>query len=227
MAFVLALVHGLGTGSDARAPWALAVYAVSAVLVGALIGVRALPPSGRRAHPIVAGVAASALIVGAYWTWLGPLQPGWNTIANDGHGSGGTIAAVAAADSTKVSSAEPSASPSPSPAKPQAFSDSLTGQLAQAEDGSVVLGASLNVSGDQLTLRFPSASDGRLLVDGATVTLLAPNGDTCAGKVQGLDHNRLVAACQGASSGSTWLLRIAVSAGANGAVQGSIQAVAN
>lgn len=224
VAFVLTLVHGLATGSDTRTPWAIGVYAASAVLVGALISVRALPPNGERSHPMTAGLAASALIIGGYWAWHGPLQPGWNAIANDANGSGGAIVAVAGATPATIRSGELSASPVPPPASPQAFSDTMTGRLVQAADGSVVLSATLQSSRDQLTLRFPASQGGQLLVEGATVTILAPNGDTCAGPVQSLDNNGLVAACQGASSGSTWLLRMALRADASGVIRGSIQA---
>ena len=76
VAFVLALIHGLGTGSDSRAPWAIALYAASAVLVVALIAVRALPPNGEVAHPLAAAVTVWVVVLGGYWAWLGPLQPG-------------------------------------------------------------------------------------------------------------------------------------------------------
>jgi DMSO/TMAO reductase YedYZ heme-binding membrane subunit len=224
VAFGLALVHGLGTGSDARTPWAIAVYAGSAVLVGALVAVRALPSTGERKHPLVASAAASALIVAILWASQGPLQPGWNTIANDGQGSGGTVAAAIAADPTADPSVKPTTSPSHSPASPQAFSDTISGQLAEANDGTVLVSATLGSSGDQLSLRFRSSDDGRLLLDGATVSILAPDGDTCAGPVQGLDRTGLVAACRGSSSGSTWTLRMALTADSSGVVSGSFQA---
>jgi methionine sulfoxide reductase heme-binding subunit len=35
--FVLATIHGLGTGSDTQTPWALGIYLVSIVVVGALL----------------------------------------------------------------------------------------------------------------------------------------------------------------------------------------------
>ena len=35
--FVLATIHGLGTGSDTQTPWALGIYLVSTILVGALL----------------------------------------------------------------------------------------------------------------------------------------------------------------------------------------------
>jgi hypothetical protein len=51
LAFVVwgaSIVHGLGAGSDTRSPWALALYAASALLVGGLLALR-LRPSARRA----------------------------------------------------------------------------------------------------------------------------------------------------------------------------------
>jgi Ferric reductase like transmembrane component len=223
-AFVLTLVHGLGTGSDTRTPWAIGVYAGSVVLVGVLFSVRALPPRGERSHPIVAGVAASALMVGAYWAWQGPLQPGWNAIANDGNGPGGAIGALAQAGPTTAPSTQPSASSTPIPAPRQAFSDTLSGQLAQAADGSVVLSATLQSSGDQVTLRLRPTDDGQVRLQGSTLTLMAPDGDTCAGSVQGSDDNGLVAACRSASGGSAWLLRMVLTGDSSGAVSGSFRA---
>jgi len=35
--FALATIHGIGTGSDTQTPWALGIYLVSSVLVGALL----------------------------------------------------------------------------------------------------------------------------------------------------------------------------------------------
>ncbi len=35
--FALATIHGLGTGSDTQTPWALGIYLVSTILVGALL----------------------------------------------------------------------------------------------------------------------------------------------------------------------------------------------
>lgn len=221
LAFVLALVHGLGTGSDSHAPWAIAMYAGSAVLVAALISVRALPPKGEVAHPMAAVVTAGALILGAYWAWQGPLQPGWNAVANNGHGSGDPALAAA---SSPGSSPAASPSPTPSSAPAQPFSDTVSGQLAQSSDGYIVLSGTLQSSGDQLTMRFRPADDGRLLLRGATIALRAPNGDTCSGQVQGEDQSGLVAACQGATSGATWSLHLSLSEDSNGGIVGSLLA---
>lgn len=222
-AFALALVHGLGTGSDTRAPWAIVLYATTAVLVAALMIARALPSQGQPAHPIAAAVTAGALILGAAWAWQAPLQSGWNAIANDGHGSGSPALAAAAADPRPSPSA--TASPSPSPAPAQPFSDTVAGRLSQSADGWVVLSGALRTSGDQLTMRFRLADEGQLSLDGATVTITAPNGDACSGPVQGENADGLLAVCQGSTSGSVWQLRLALSEDPSGAIQGSVEAI--
>ena len=222
--FLVTLVHGLSTGSDTRTPWAIGVYAASVVLVGALISVRAMPSNGERSHPIVAGLTVGGLLVGASWAWQGPLQPSWNAIANDARGSGGATVAVAGADPSAARSASPSPSSGHSPAMPQAFSDTMTGQLAGSADGTIVLTATLQSSRDHLTVQFPVSQGGSLLVEGAKVLLLAPDGDTCSGSVQSLTNNAFVATCRGISSGSTWLLQVNVTTDASGAVRGSVQA---
>jgi hypothetical protein len=101
--YALATVHGLATGSDTRTPWALGFYAGSALLVGSLLGVRLLTPVGMRgrAYPNLAGLVALLLAGGVLWTATGPARPGWNTIANNGQGSGARgVPAVAAAGQT-------------------------------------------------------------------------------------------------------------------------------
>lgn len=80
VAWVLALVHSLGTGTDARNDvfLFLNVLAVIAVLV-AFLGLR-VAEGWRRLPPLWAGlgIVALALMVGiAVWAANGPLQEGW------------------------------------------------------------------------------------------------------------------------------------------------------
>jgi predicted ferric reductase len=92
VAFVLATVHGIAAGSDIRTPWALGVYAVSLGAVATVSLLRLFPRDARRpAHPILAAVGAVVLLELALFTVLGPLRPGWNTIANEGRGSGQVV----------------------------------------------------------------------------------------------------------------------------------------
>jgi sulfoxide reductase heme-binding subunit YedZ len=75
----VALVHGLGTGTDGAARWVLAVTA-ACVLAVALAGVWRLA-AGWPAHAgvrVAAAAAAVAIGLGtAGWAWAGPLAPGW------------------------------------------------------------------------------------------------------------------------------------------------------
>jgi len=84
-----ATVHGLGTGTDTRTPWALALYALSVLLVAALAGFRLLVPPSRtdRRRPVLAGAGAVALVAAAAWTVVGPLAPHWGARAGGTSGS--------------------------------------------------------------------------------------------------------------------------------------------
>jgi methionine sulfoxide reductase heme-binding subunit len=75
----VALVHGLGTGTDGATRWVLAVTVVCALAVVAA-GVWRLAvgwPShaGLRVASATAGVAV--VLATAGWAWVGPLAPGW------------------------------------------------------------------------------------------------------------------------------------------------------
>jgi methionine sulfoxide reductase heme-binding subunit len=75
--WAFALVHSLGTGTDTRVPFFLAITGTCAAVVLAAVAWRlSLPgPSGVRASAGLAVVALAALVV--LWTARGPLVPGW------------------------------------------------------------------------------------------------------------------------------------------------------
>ena len=75
----IALVHGLGTGTDGAARWVLAITVVCALAV-VLAGVWRLAVgwpahAGQRAAAAAAG--AAVVFATAGWAWVGPLAPGW------------------------------------------------------------------------------------------------------------------------------------------------------
>lgn len=117
----LALVHGLGTGSDSRAYWMVAVVSacVSAVVLAILERIRdgravTLPARG------LAGVGVVAfVVVGCVWAVGGPLQPGWSVKA------GTPSAMTSAASTTHVHQG------------PQGFSDPLVGLVVRDKSGAV------------------------------------------------------------------------------------------
>jgi DMSO/TMAO reductase YedYZ heme-binding membrane subunit len=88
-----ATLHGLGTGSDTRTAWAVALYATSVVVVGTLLAIRLLAPAGRdvRRRPLAAFAAALTVMAATAWSLGGPLAPGWS------HRAGGGLARASAA----------------------------------------------------------------------------------------------------------------------------------
>jgi len=82
LAWLLALIHGITTGTDARSPWAMTVYVGSALLVGSLLAIRmgGVPvplgsPPRLRVPVLVTLVALLAL--GGYFAAVGPWSTGW------------------------------------------------------------------------------------------------------------------------------------------------------
>lgn len=79
----LALVHGLGTGSDSQTPWMLGITAACAAAVLMALGRRLL--FGRfRTVPVrlaCAGLAVATTYAICAWAVEAPLQPGWAALA--------------------------------------------------------------------------------------------------------------------------------------------------
>jgi len=76
----VALVHGLGTGSDSRIGWVQVLYAVCALAVALAVGWRltsrfAPVPSSRRLALASLGTVVAVVVV--VWAATGPARPGW------------------------------------------------------------------------------------------------------------------------------------------------------
>lgn len=75
----VALVHGLGTGTDGAARWVLAITAACALAVVSA-GVWRLAvgwPAHAGLRVAAASAAVAVALVTAGWAWAGPLGPGW------------------------------------------------------------------------------------------------------------------------------------------------------
>ncbi len=84
LAWPIAVLHGLGTGTDARTPWLLLLTATCVVAVWlALVGWRLTARGGehRRLRFGIAVLSGAAVLALATWTVAGPLQPGWARVA--------------------------------------------------------------------------------------------------------------------------------------------------
>jgi sulfoxide reductase heme-binding subunit YedZ len=207
----IALVHGMGTGTDTRTFWGLGVDAicVSSVLVAVCIRVinrshRSLPGA------VFAPVVGIAMVWLGVWAVSGPLQTGWARVA-------GTPASLLASSTAKSTSAAPpsgvAASPSASPATaslPAGLNDELQGVQGQnnAGFGEVQFSDATNPS-IGVTLSDPGDGSGNLLFT------LSNHGSTlCSGTVSG-QSERIATQCNG----------ITVSLRIRGGDGGSIRAV--
>ena len=75
----VALVHGLGTGTDGAARWVLAVTVTCALAVAAA-GIWRLTvgwPAHAGVRVAAAAAAVAVALATAGWAWAGPLRPGW------------------------------------------------------------------------------------------------------------------------------------------------------
>ena len=165
----VALVHGIGAGSDTRSTWMLALTGacVLAVLVAVTVRLWAADVPPRLG---IGATAAAALAVLALGTWLaqGPLAPGWARRA-------GTPAGVLAAFS-------PHRAVAPVRARRDGFrhrfSATLTGRMhsGAAADGTAVADLRLRLSGGprgvlRIRLGGQPLAGGGLSMDRSAVTL--------------------------------------------------------
>jgi DMSO/TMAO reductase YedYZ heme-binding membrane subunit len=213
LVYVLATLHGLGTGSDSRTPWALVVYGASVVLVGALLTMRLLPSPPAVARPVVTALCAVALAGGILWAWSGPLQPGWNEVANNGNGSGG----VATGDVT--GSSGPAAS---------GFSVAFSGSVSESEangNETLVLDATLDGSpGGSFELTLAGSDDGQSSRASGELVLQTSAGLACSGPVAETGGTALSSTCREAS-GASWLVTVDAQGTSDRSVQGTLEAL--
>jgi len=174
----IAVLHGLGTGSDTKAWWmlALTVACVAAVMAAVAVRIsRATPARETLRMPAVALSVATPIGLAAF-TLAGPLQPHWAKRA-------GTPASllpttyVRSAASRWAGALTPA--PSSSSASVRAFSATLSGHVRQsAEPGGAVVDISARLSGGhhgRLRIRLAGApiQGGGLSVTGSQVDLIA------------------------------------------------------
>ena len=141
----LAVIHGLGTGSDAQSPWLIAVVAscVAAVLFALVIRLR----EGPRATLAIRGAAAIAtvgtVVAAGAWAFSGPFQSGWAAKA-------GTPPLKAAAVVT----------PGPIHPGPGGFSDPLIGIVVRDRAGHFQISMRDTIdSALTIAIRSPNANE--------------------------------------------------------------------
>jgi hypothetical protein len=220
----VAVLHGLGTGTDARSAWLQALTAVCAAAVAVALAARLLRdwPAQARLRVGALALTAAALAGVIAFAVQGPLKPGWARRA-------GTPVTLLAAAPPLVATRTASAPP----ALTLPFAATLTGTLRQRDsstDGSaeIDIAARIPVAGApvhlDLRLYGQALPGGGLQMTSSNVKLgpsAAPN--QYRGRVVALRGDRVVARLA-ASGERPMLLRLALRAGAANALVGTASA---
>ncbi len=177
----VALLHGLGTGTDASTPWMVGLTAASVVAVTLAVLARVTANLKART-PLRAATALTTLalpLAGGAWFEQGPLQRGWATRA-------GTPESLRTTTSRAVV---------------LPLARSLTGTVARSQggDGQVTIAIdAAAASGTTLELRLvgPETSDGGVEITTSTI-VFGTSGDRYAGSVGSIEGSRIRAALTG------------------------------
>jgi DMSO/TMAO reductase YedYZ heme-binding membrane subunit len=178
VAYVLATLHGLGTGSDSRTMWAIALYAGGAILVIGLLLYRLRPMGAVAAwrRPAVMAITVLAAVAVAVWAGSGPLAPGWAAAA------GGAAASTPTPSPAPVAAATPQAAPAVQRIT-LPFQSDLKGTAVQTSGAGATLTIDARLGGSvsgQLKVTIPLADD----AGSAPMTLtVEPTGATCTGEI--------------------------------------------
>jgi DMSO/TMAO reductase YedYZ heme-binding membrane subunit len=221
-AWPVALVHGLGSGSDARFGWFRIVALVAAAAVAIALGYRLVRSRGPL--PVRAAIAAGAAGVAALgfvWYAGGPGKAGWAARA-------GTPTSILRRHTVGRAVATAARQPV---SLPSAFDDQLVGRVAQSRDEAGDIGIAFGAASRgqvpavlRLTLWGAQSEEGGVSMTTSTVSF-APSGlGVYTGQVVGLAGNEVIADVHnsaGAHLRLTVLLRIDQAAGTfTGSVRG-------
>jgi sulfoxide reductase heme-binding subunit YedZ len=215
LSWPVAVVHGLGTGTDTTAGWQLLLTTACVVAVVAAVLTRAsLAADGGPARVLVGGTALTCPLVLAGWLLLGPLAPGWAarsgtppSLLASRTSSGGSASASAVAGGSSGAPAGASAAPR--------GSAGWTGAISERDGGQTVIVLAGPLAGGpggrlQIELAGTPAPGGGVDLASGTVTLLGPDGTTWTGAVTGLDGGRIRAELTGGRPRQTVPVRVSV-----------------
>jgi Ferric reductase like transmembrane component len=180
-AWPFALLHGLGTGSDTKAGWMLAITAGCVIVVIVAVVARATAGWPDHLGTRSAAILASAITPIGLLVWLpsGPLAAGWAKRS-------GTPASLLAATSTGSTSGTPprSSSTTPAPSSPSSsFSAQANGAVHQTQTSSGLqqVDITLSIPGQALNaleikIVGPPLAGGGVQMSSSAVTL-GPSSD--------------------------------------------------
>ena len=198
----VAVLHGLGTGSDTKLWWmlALTVVCVAAVVGAVLIRVARAAPA-RQALRMPATALSLATPVGlAVFTLAGPLAPGWARTA------GTPVHLLVHKTSVAVVAPARPRSSAPSPALSASFSATLAGRVRQSsQPGGALVDLSLRLTGartGRLRVRLAGAPlpGGGLSLTGSQIDLILDGlPAVLAGKIGSLQGTAFAARLRSAA----------------------------
>jgi methionine sulfoxide reductase heme-binding subunit len=216
----IALVHGLGTGSDAKTSWMLPLTAGCVLIVLVAVWIRAAAGwpdhSGIRASAVLASIAAPvALLV---WLPSGPLATGWAKRA----GTPTSVLARASTSPTLSSSAT---------AAPTAFNARLSGTVNQSRlsSGLAQVDLKLTVAGQPLRaldvrIVGQPVSGGGVAMSSSAVTLgTASSPALYRGRITGLEGTNVAARVRNARASLALVADLQIDP-SSGAVTGALRA---
>jgi sulfoxide reductase heme-binding subunit YedZ len=222
----IALVHGLGTGTDARVTW-MQVIAVGSVacVVGAIlwrVGANRATPAARMASTVTA--LAIPLVIGG-WYLGGPAQHGWAARAGTPQS---LLARTTAAGTTRSGQAVTASVPA---LPTSAFTGTFSGRVresSQDANGRVLVNISGRTSGGNsgvLWIRLQGQP-----IEGGGVSMTAsgasygPAGfpDAYVGKIVGLEGTRITLSLNGSSGRLSLIVDLQLDS-ATGTATGTVQ----
>jgi hypothetical protein len=234
----IALLHGLGTGSDVKSAWSLALTVICVVAVVIAVCARTLPgwPEHRRVRGGALALTAIVLIALVLWLPGGPLGRGW------AHRSGTPVSLLASSSpsvsspvaTTNVKASEPaSAESSQSSGLGSPFNASMSGSLKQGAGpgpGLVAVKIATSFSGPpsgrlDIEIDGQPVGGGGVSLRSSHVTLHSTSTPAIyRGRIVALNGSRLVASVRSSEGHSLSLqVNLAVNTGA-GTVSGTLAA---
>jgi sulfoxide reductase heme-binding subunit YedZ len=218
----VAIFHGLGTGSDAKTKWMLAVTAICVIAVLVAVVARVLPGWPRALGVRVAAIGACAALPIGLLAWLpsGPLGRNWARRA------GTPVSVLAAAHgvpvATRVSSA-PSSHHSAGSTLAGSFQAQVQGPVATSDDGAgnASIHMLLSVAGQKLSalhvlIEGQAINGGGVNMTSSAVTLgTASQPHLYRGRITALSGTNITAVVTN-SAGQTIHLQIDLQLAPNG-----------
>lgn len=188
----IALWHGLGTGTDSRLPWLLALDVLCVAAVAAAVWWRlSLVPDGLGRTTALTGLALLPVVT-AIFVFAGPLQPGWSRRA-------GTPTALLGSSSAATSATGPAATPTVAAATGSAVS--YAGRVTRSRQGGrvTITVRARTAANRPVTIVLRGRPDGTgISMSSGTVRLGRAAGQPAEqGPVTALAGSRLTAALDG------------------------------